>query len=170
MSKQIIRNYEYHVWANKRVFQRLGQLPEDILYQQMTNVFPSIYEALVHIYRVDTVWLSGMNGTTYEQTKMLLDGIAEKTTGKNLEQFESLYAELAEEYSTYLQSGANLQAIKQFPHPVYGVLNTNTEELIQHIVNHGTYHRGNITSMLRQLGHAGASSDYVFYLYELDAP
>ncbi|MEH7531611.1 DinB family protein, partial [Priestia megaterium] len=34
--------------------------------------------------------------------------------------------------------------------------------------NHGTYHRGNITAMLRQLGHPGVMTDYVLYLYERD--
>lgn len=34
------------------------------------------------------------------------------------------------------------------------------------IVNHGTYHRGNLTVMLRQLGRSGVSTDYIFYLYE----
>ncbi|WP_313897918.1 DinB family protein [Brevibacillus sp. FSL L8-0520] len=38
---------------------------------------------------------------------------------------------------------------------------------MQHVVNHGTYHRGNIAAMLRQQGYAGVPTDYVFYLYEL---
>jgi uncharacterized damage-inducible protein DinB len=37
---------------------------------------------------------------------------------------------------------------------------------MQHVVNHGTYHRGNITAMLRQLGSKGISTDFIFYLYE----
>ncbi|MEK3724277.1 DinB family protein [Paenibacillus sp. FSL H8-0034] len=44
-------------------------------------------------------------------------------------------------------------------------LNVPLVELVQHVVNHGTYHRGNITAMLRQLGHKGVPTDYIFYLY-----
>ncbi|TXK85298.1 DinB family protein [Paenibacillus sp. N3.4] len=169
MSNITIKNYEYHVWANKRVFQRLRELPEEILQQEIGNVFPTLHAGLVHIYRVDTVWFSAMKGSTYEQTKALLGGIEEKTSGKSLEQLETVYDELANMYRAFLSSDVDLLAVKEYPHPVHGILYANTEDLIQHIVNHGTYHRGNISSMLRQLGYAGASSDYVFFLYEWQA-
>ncbi|NOU87289.1 DUF664 domain-containing protein [Paenibacillus sp. LMG 31460] len=168
MSTQTLKNYEYHVWANKRVFARLEELPEEILHQEMSNVFPTIYAGLVHIYRVDNVWLSGIKGNSYEQVKELLVTVEEKTTGKSMKQLEAAFSELAEAYRAFLNSGADWQAVKDFPHPTYGVLHASNEELIQHVVNHGTYHRGNITSMLRQLEHAGVSSDYVFYLYDVN--
>ncbi|WP_379865959.1 DinB family protein [Laceyella putida] len=41
----------------------------------------------------------------------------------------------------------------------------NLSELVQHVVNHGTYHRGNITAMLRQLDNKGTFTDFIFYLY-----
>lgn len=168
MSTQILKNYEYHVWANKRVFARLEELPEETLLQEMSNVFPTIYAGLVHIYRVDNVWLSGIKGNSYEQIKELLVTVEEKTTGKSLKQLEAAFSELAEAYQTFLNSDADWQAVKDFPHPTYGVLHASIEELILHVVNHGTYHRGNITSMLRQLGHAGVPSDYVLYLYDVN--
>ena len=37
--------------------------------------------------------------------------------------------------------------------------------MILHVVNHGTYHRGNITAMLRQMGYASVPTDYGIYLY-----
>ncbi|NEW07248.1 damage-inducible protein DinB [Paenibacillus sp. SYP-B3998] len=168
MESQLIKNYEYHVWANTRVFQHLSKLPQGVLLQEISNVFPTIYEGLVHIFRVDTVWLAAMNNFTYEQTKTLLGEINEKTTGKNLEQLEAEYLNLAEQYRNFLSSDADMKIVKEYPHPMHGVLRASTEELVQHVVNHGTYHRGNLTSMLRQLGHAGEPSDYVLYLYEIN--
>ncbi|NOV00107.1 DinB family protein [Paenibacillus planticolens] len=168
MREHAIKTYDYHVWANKRVFARLEELPEEVLHQELGNVFPTIYKGLVHIYQVDTIWLSGMMGNSYEQIKELLGAIEAKTANKTLTQLQAAYREKAEEYRVFLKGADDLQAKKQFPHPTFGVLQASIGELIQHIVNHGTYHRGNISSMLRQLGHAGASSDYVFYLYEVN--
>ena len=49
----------------------------------------------------------------------------------------------------------NMQGI-DFDEPV--------ETLLHHIVNHGTYHRGQITTMLRELGVTDlASTDIIFY-------
>ncbi|MBP1966778.1 DinB family protein [Paenibacillus aceris] len=109
-----------------------------------------------------------MMGSSYEQVKELLGAIEAKTANKTLKQLEAAYLEKAEEYRVFLNGDDDLQAKKQFLHPTFGVLNASINELVQHIMNHGTYHRGNISSMLRQLGHAGASSDYVFYLYEVN--
>ena len=37
-------------------------------------------------------------------------------------------------------------------------------ETLVHIVNHGTYHRGQVATLLRQLGKIPASTDYLLYL------
>ena len=51
-------------------------------------------------------------------------------------------------------------------HPKLGTLESTYADTILHVVNHGTYHRGNVTAMLRQLGHSGVPTDYMYYLYE----
>ncbi len=38
--------------------------------------------------------------------------------------------------------------------------------ILNHVVNHGTYHRGNVTAMLRQQGYAGVATDYLFFLMD----
>jgi uncharacterized damage-inducible protein DinB len=43
-------------------------------------------------------------------------------------------------------------------------------ELIKHIGNHSTYHRGQIVLLLRQLGQTPPATDYAFYLIESRAP
>lgn len=44
-------------------------------------------------------------------------------------------------------------------------MKTTVSELLPHVVNHGTYHRGNITAMVRQAGYASAPTDYGLYLF-----
>ncbi|MGE7186477.1 DinB family protein [Peribacillus sp. NPDC006672] len=61
--------------------------------------------------------------------------------------------------------------IKRFPsqHPQVGLLDTHLSELVQHVINHGTYYRGNLTAMIRQQGYSSVPTDYVFYLYEISS-
>lgn len=49
--------------------------------------------------------------------------------------------------------------------PYAGIRDTSYAEIILQIVNHGTYHRGNITAMLRQMGHASTMTEYALYWY-----
>ncbi|NQX68728.1 damage-inducible protein DinB [Paenibacillus alba] len=168
MSNFMLKNYNYHVWANHRVFARLAELPEETMHQELKDVFPSIHAGLVHMYRVDWVWLSGLKGSSFEEIRSQTVKIVEKMAGMTLKELEAAFIELAEDCQNFLSGVEDVQGTIRFPHPILGVLATNINEVIQHIVNHGTYHRGNISSMLRQLGHAGASSDYVFYLYEVN--
>ncbi|GFZ98274.1 protein DinB [Paenibacillus marchantiophytorum] len=166
MSNPTMKSYEYHAWANGRVFARLAELSEETLHQELKDVFPSLYAGLVHIYQVDTVWLAAVQGRSYEEAKELRAKVQEKTTGKSIKELEALFLELAESYRNFLNEGGVPQLVRDFTHPTLGVLEASISELIQHVVNHGTYHRGNITSMLRQLGYTGVPTDYVLYLYE----
>ncbi|MEV5027867.1 DinB family protein [Paenibacillus sp. LPE1-1-1.1] len=49
-------------------------------------------------------------------------------------------------------------------HPKYGRLDTHFSDFVRRVVNHRSYHRGNATAMLRQLGYSGVPTDYLFYL------
>ncbi|PYQ50925.1 MAG: damage-inducible protein DinB, partial [Acidobacteria bacterium] len=42
-------------------------------------------------------------------------------------------------------------------------------QMMQHLMNHSTYHRGQIVTMLRQLGAKGVSTDYLLYFDEQSA-
>nr|WP_259391601.1 DinB family protein [Paenibacillus sp. 1011MAR3C5] len=48
----------------------------------------------------------------------------------------------------------------------YGLLHTSFSNILLYVVNHGTYHRGNVTAILRQQSYAGVPIDYLLYLME----
>lgn len=105
LSDRLLQLYEYNVWTNKQICNRLKELPKDVYRQEVKSVFSSISNALAHIYLSNLGWIE-----------------------------------------------------------VY-LMKTSVSELMPHVVNHGTYHRGNITVMLRQIGYASITTDYGLYLY-----
>ncbi|MGG3573039.1 DinB family protein [Bacillus gobiensis] len=161
-----LQNYDYHVWANRKVFKHLKELPRDIYTQEIQSVFSSISDAAAHIYLADNVWLSVLAGHSFEETVRMRDQWNEETTGASLEEMEKLYDELTERFREFFYQAGDMETIDSYRHPRYGTLEASYAELIQHVVNHGTYHRGNITAMLRQLGHPGVLTDFAFYLFE----
>lgn|SRR5579875_62102 len=166
MKHHALQQYDYHVWANRKMFNRLNELPKDVYVKEIQSVFPSIAEVLVHMYVADNVWLGVIRGDSFEEISAAAGRSTEEVKGKCIEEIEKAYSELAEKYKTYLEEKENLDESISPEHPKFGRLNTRISELIQHVVNHGTYHRGNITAMLRQLGYAGPPTDYILYLYE----
>lgn len=163
-----LKLYEYHVWANVKVFQHLKELPTELYHQEVQSVFPSLYDALAHIYIVDNVWLQAISGKSFDETVAAMPAFMEEVKGKNLVEIEELYFQLSERFSSFFAEKEDFDAVSTYTHPALGMLKAPCSEIIQHIVNHGTYHRGNITAMLRQMGHKGVSSDYIYYLYEVN--
>lgn len=167
MKYPVLQAYDYHVWANKRLFEHLKTLPADVWSTEIKSVFPSISHTFMHIYITDTIWLGTILGKPFDEVRTSAIHLSEKLKETTNQEMEQLFLTLSEEYQEFFIREENLERAISPEHPHFGRLDTNVFELIQHVVNHGTYHRGNITAMLRQLGYTGTSTDYIFYLYAI---
>ncbi|TWE01002.1 putative damage-inducible protein DinB [Neobacillus bataviensis] len=168
MKPHALQLYDYHVWANQRVFEHLKELPKDIYHKEIQSVFSSISEVVAHIYATDTIWLWVMSGDSFDEIAKSRTQLRESTKGKGMDEMQRMFFTLSERYKAFFDRQENLDQSISPEHPVFGRLETNFFELVQHVVNHGTYHRGNITAMLRQLGYSGVMTDYVVYLYAMN--
>jgi len=167
MKHPALIQYDYHKWANNRIFERLNDLPDEIYDRKIKSVFSSIREVMTHVYRTDGMWLSVMSGDPFAETMNVIKQLEKKSTGQDPEGMQNLYAGMSGQYETFFRNRGDLDKVISIEHPRYGKLETSVSQLVKHVVNHGTYHRGNITAMLRQQGHAGAPTDYIFYLYDI---
>ncbi|SMF79988.1 Uncharacterized damage-inducible protein DinB (forms a four-helix bundle) [Paenibacillus uliginis N3/975] len=171
MKQYVLQQFDYHVWANKKVCAYLQELSEEIYRQKMMSVFPTIYDVMVHIYVVDSNWLTfftagdvmEMSEEYIEQVKAETDRLVAETEGKRIEQLGVMMETLGERFRAFIEQHEDIESMYSS-----GGFKARYVDFIQHIVNHGSYHRGNITAMLRQLGHPGTPTDYGFYLYTLD--
>lgn len=166
MKHHSIQLYDYHVWANQKVFAHLKGLPQELLQQEIQSVFSSLSNALVHIYVVDSIWLSAMSGDSFDEIRATAGQIAEEAKGRNLAELENLYAVVADRFYAFFHRQQDMEALYSHHHPQFGTLKTSFAQILQHVVNHGTYHRGNLSAMLHQLGFAGVPIDYVHFLYK----
>jgi uncharacterized damage-inducible protein DinB len=56
--------------------------------------------------------------------------------------------------------------VMQYENMKFGVYSNHLWQSMQHVVNHGTYHRGQVTTMLRQLGAEPILTDLMHYYRE----
>ena len=172
--------YAYHRWANERLFSALEKLNERQFAATVQSSFPSIRETVFHILFAEWLWLKRWQGTSPRSTladpdaspatwSTLTPGgiptMKELSTLKGLESF----ADSVEQERQQFLRGLN-EEILHSPLPFSDMAGTPYSEplvqLMQHLVNHSTYHRGQVTTMLRQIGGEAASLDMLYFFRE----
>ena len=151
--------YEFNYWAKARMLGAVDAISEELLYKDLKTSFGTLHGTLVHICAAEDVWLQRLTGTAspkFLKVTDLPDYKAVKTKWQDVEKGMLTYVHsLTEEQ---LQKTFTFLNVKG--EPVSNVL----WQALQHLVNHGTYHRGQITSMIRQFGGTPANTDLIgFY-------
>ncbi|TDF93732.1 DinB family protein [Paenibacillus piri] len=159
MKHTAVNMHDYHVWANQTMFGRLKELPE-VYNQEVQSVFPTVSKVMAHIYLTDLCWFDILSGASMAEALSVGHGpLKEQTESKSIGELEALYAQLAEKYRAYFSQQPDLEQTLTLDNPYAGIRDTSVTEIILQVVNHGTYHRGNITAMLRQMGHASVMTE-----------
>ena len=153
---------DYHYWATHRMLAAVEPLSAEQLTRDLGNSFRSVRDTLVHLYSSEWVWLSRLHGTS-------------PTTRPSPEQFADLaairavWAETEEDFRTFVGSldASGVDAVLEYSMLDGRPTSARTSYILQHMVNHGTYHRGQVTTMLRQLGAAPPPAlDFIVFTRE----
>ena len=144
---------EFHYWARNRVLDAAAQLTADQYTRDTGNSFPSVRDTLVHMYSAEWAWFERWHGVSP----------ASMLNPADYPDVESLRAAWTEHEAKMRAFLAGLDEAGLARSVAYRSLagvegNSQIWEMLQHVVNHGTYHRGQITTMLRQLGAAPPKS------------
>ncbi|TFJ93401.1 DinB family protein [Lentibacillus salicampi] len=165
MARLELQLYDYNEWANGQIFNRIKELPKDVYRKEIQSVFSSISRVLAHVYLSDLGWIEVFSGKDMEHALMLQEQLKEETESKELEEMEAMFLKLSERYKLLFSQLEDSDKPLVIKNPNGDLMETSVFEQVPHVVNHGTYHRGNITAMLRQLGYASVPTDYGLYQY-----
>ena len=156
---------DYHYWGRDRVLGCAAALSPEPFTRNLGNSFPSVRDTLVHIYGADWIWRERWEGRSHDALPSA-DG----------------FPDVASIRTAWLEEEKRLRAFVDKLGPA-GVLEPTTYtrngvrqsqpfwQTLQHLVNHGTYHRGQLTTLLRQLGASSAAMDLiVFYRERAEVP
>ncbi|MFC4711274.1 DinB family protein [Planococcus dechangensis] len=152
-----LKQFDYHKWATQRMLGHVQELGETHYTQTGTSSFPSIHDTIAHVIGVEKLWLKRMNGAenpAFEQFDV-------ETVEKAMEAFMLLHAEM-ELYFASLSEESWEQSFTY--HNMKGLEFTHTrDEMLFTVINHASYHRGQVTSLLRQFGQSGIPLDYIHF-------
>ena len=152
---------DFHYWARDRVFAAVEPLTVEDYMRPMGNSFPSIQDTLNHVYLAEWIWHARWNGVspTAFPTGELPDLATLKSRWSDMEGKVRAYVDTAGDTGLNRVIEYRLLSGKESASPLW--------QMVVHVVNHATYHRGQVTTLLRQLGAAPAqSTDMITYFRE----
>ena len=160
-SDEIRDLYAFNRWANARMRQAVSALTDEEFTRDMKNSFPSIRDTWLHVMSSEWVWLARWLGTSPRSMPAEWKEYGRKQIvdeWQALETAQLAYVnKLTEPELDRIVRYTNF-AGQEYAQPLW--------HLLRHMVNHSTYHRGQITTMLRQLGRDAVSTDLVLYFRE----
>ncbi|MGK0473565.1 MAG: putative damage-inducible protein DinB [Candidatus Azotimanducaceae bacterium] len=150
----------YKQWANDLLFTAATELTEEELTVSRPIVFGSIIKTLHHTYAMDLVWQANLQGTEHGfKTRNPDDYPA-------LGKLDTNQRKLDEWYIAYVDSlsSAEIDEAVSFTFIGGGVGTMTRRDILLHVVNHGTYHRGNVTGMMYECSLEPPTTDYPVFL------
>jgi len=156
--QKLMTNYaDYNVWVNQQFVNWLSAKSDESLNQEVPSSYSSIAKTLRHILETEEYWYSVIAETAPFERK-------ENVTLSTKEIFEGLLQSSAK-LAGYIKSLSEEALSKEIKieNPWFQCELPLSEYLLQ-VVNHGTYHRGQIVTIGRNIGITDASNtDYNFY-------
>ena len=153
--------FDYNAWANQRAVAGCESLTNDQFLQQLGGSFGSVRNTLAHI--MDVEWLyherwQGRAPSSFPKAENYADLSHTKTRWKSIDADVNRYVSgLSVGDLTRVIEFRNIKGVL-LRHPLW--------ETMQHLVNHSTYHRGQVTTLLRQLGGTAQASDMIYFFRE----
>ena len=146
--KELLKQYaSYNHWANQRILELILTLPEEKQRGELPSSFSSLHDTVLHIWDAESMWWQRMKmqehvirpGENFrESLQEAVAGLLQQS--KQWEEWVSNASELSLDHVFQYQNTKR----EVFKMPVY--------QMVHHVFNHGSYHRGQLVNMLRQLG------------------
>ncbi|MCU7548403.1 DinB family protein [Chitinophagaceae bacterium LB-8] len=147
MKELLLQYAAYNTWANQQLMAVMNTLPPEKLTAIIPSSFNSLHQTVLHLLDAESIWWQRLKlqeridrpSDTFDgNTQEALQALLQQNT-----QWQQWVQDATERMLEHVFHYKNSKR-EQFKQPVY--------QMLLHLFNHGTYHRGQIVNMLRQLG------------------
>ena len=146
MKEYFLKLYQYNAWANRRV---IGCLERQAVNDE------KILSLFSHLLSAQFIWLNRIKGLP--TTPFPLWKVYE------LHELKSMVDDSAKNWLTFIRETGSFDRILKYNNYTGDYYENNVEHIMMHLVNHGTYHRGQIALLLRQKGFEPVNTDFITY-------
>jgi uncharacterized damage-inducible protein DinB len=156
--------YRYNRWANERVFGAVSTLTQEQFARDLGSSHASVRDTLTHIVWGEWLWLQRWRGTS-PQT------VFQGTAFPRPDALKARWLEIEPEQRGFVESVTpeRLRSIVRYVNLQGQTWQYPLWRQMYHLVNHSSYHRGQVTTLLRQLGARPVPTDFLVFHDEVDA-
>ncbi len=153
--------FQYNQWADRRTLDACSALTNEQFTRDLGSSFHSVRDTVAHLYGAEWVWNERISGRSPSSLP----------TGTVFPDLTSVRAKLEEMDSYYIDYVTKLTpqdlervihyksfAGEEFSNPLW--------QSLHQLTNHASYHRGQVVTLLRQLGAKAVSTDLIGFYRE----
>ncbi len=149
---ETIRNlFVYDEWAVTRILNSL---------ESQSNLNLEILILLAHLLVTEKIWLMRLQGEDASKIN--------KSPEMSLNECRNLSSEIKEDFSVFLVSlnAEDLESVITYENFKGAEFRTSVREILMHVAMHGTYHRGQIATIMRKAGMMPVDTDFITFTRE----
>ncbi len=151
---------DYHYWAKERVLEAAAALTTPQFVQPLGSSFASVRDTLGHTLGAEMIWLQRWRGESPT-------GLPPTDRHGDLAQLRAAWSDQEKAMRAFLlaQDQSGLDRVI-----AYRAFNGQSAQfplwqMVQHVVNHASYHRGQAVTLIRQLGAPGGKGQDLIAFY-----
>ena len=155
---EFLELFDYNAWANRTLFDAVTQLPEEHYFRDLKSSYGGIHGTLAHIVWAEQLWLHRWVGKPNP-------AVPQGTDLRSLAEVRGRWEQVERERATFVSamSDPRLDETRLVKPSSGGEYVHTFRQMFRHFINHSSYHRGQIVTFLRQLGHKPPSTDLILY-------
>jgi len=160
--------YQYDRWANHRVLQAASALTPEQFTRDLGGSFPSVRGVLVHILAAEWIWLTYWSGPSHDSSVFIdlrkqRDAIFDPQRFPDLASAQSKWTEIEQLQIAFLDRITDDLLATMLPSRL---IEETLAHQMHHLANHSTYHRGQVSLMMRQLHAEPVATDFLVFMAE----
>jgi uncharacterized damage-inducible protein DinB len=152
----VLELYDYNRWATIQVFGVAATLTEEQLRKRTAASYETVFGTLAHVFWSEWVWLRRWTPNLSE---------VDPRSSQHVTQLKTFWAAFEPEQRRFLTGlvDADLTRVISYENPPGTTWSYSLQHMLQHVVNHSTYHRGQLTTLFRECGIAPRPLDFLVY-------
>ena len=154
----------YNQWANRVIFDAVAALPAGEPEKPRTTLFKNMVHTLNHNYVIDRIFQAHLEGRSH--------GYSARNTPEHppLPELWQKQQEVDAWYVKWADGGPGLDEVVNFEFVGGGAGSMTRGQMLLHVVNHTTYHRGFVADLFYQVPARPPVTDLTVYLRDVPQP